>query len=90
MVARLVAKYKPPVPILACSKHGHVVRNLNSTRGVFGSVIPDYKDIKGAMAQAVEAAQARGMVKAGARVAVVLAENEETPDESTMMKIINM
>jgi len=44
MIARLVSKYRPPVPILACSMHGHVIRNLNATRGVFGSQVPDYKD----------------------------------------------
>jgi len=42
-IARLTAKYRPPVPILACSVVGSVVRNLNSTRGVWGYKIPSYQ-----------------------------------------------
>jgi len=90
LAARLCAKYRAPVPVLACSKHGHVIRNLNSTRGVFGHQIAAYNNQSDAVKGAVEAAKALGLVKAGGRVACVLAENEETPDEATVMKVVNV
>lgn len=42
LIARLVAKYRPPVHILACSVVASVVKNLNTTRGVLGYKIPSY------------------------------------------------
>jgi len=90
LLARLAAKYRPPVPIVACSKHQHVVNNLNSTRGVFGRVIGDYKNQNDAVHLAVAAAKDMGLVAAGARVAVILAEKEETPDESNIMKVVHV
>lgn len=41
-IARYVAKYKPPVPILACSISLPVVRQLNTSRGVIGYKIPSF------------------------------------------------
>lgn len=41
-IARLVSKYRPPTPILACSVVGSVVRQLQTTRGVWGFKIPSY------------------------------------------------
>jgi len=90
LIARLVSKYRPPVPILACSKHGHVVRNLNQTRGVFGQTIGDYKDQQAAIKAAIEVAKKKGFVKAGGKVACVLAVNEETPDESNLVKVVDV
>jgi len=41
-IARLVSKYRPPVPILACSVVNSVIRNLQTVRGVWGYKIPAY------------------------------------------------
>lgn len=35
-MAQLVSKYRPPVPILACSANQGVIRQLNLIRGVTG------------------------------------------------------
>ena len=42
-LARLASKYKPPVPILACSMHNHVIKQLQVTRGVWGYKIGSYQ-----------------------------------------------
>lgn len=42
-IARYVAKYRPPVPILACSISMPVVRQLNTSRGVIGYKIPSFQ-----------------------------------------------
>ena len=41
-IARHVAKYRPPVTILACSISLPVVRQLNTSRGVIGYKIPSF------------------------------------------------
>jgi pyruvate kinase len=41
-LARLVAKYRPEVKILACSINGAVVRQMNVTRGCLGFKIPTF------------------------------------------------
>jgi pyruvate kinase len=41
-IARYVAKYRPPVPILACSVSLPVVKQLNTSRGVIGYKIPSF------------------------------------------------
>ena len=42
-LARMVAKYRPSVPILACSTNMHVVKQLNASRGVVGYKIPSFQ-----------------------------------------------
>ena len=42
-LARLVSKYRPSVPVLACSVSGSVIRQLNCARGVIGFKIPSYQ-----------------------------------------------
>jgi pyruvate kinase len=43
LIARLVAKYRPACPILACSVIGSVVRNLATVRGVWPYKIGSYQ-----------------------------------------------
>jgi len=42
-LARLVAKYRPKVPILACSNVERVVRQMNCIRGVQGKLVDKVK-----------------------------------------------
>ena len=44
-LARLVAKYRPAVPILACSTSQSVIKQLNVARGVIGYKIPSYQGV---------------------------------------------
>jgi pyruvate kinase len=41
-MARLLAKYRPPVTILACSSSPAVIKQLSVTRGVVALKIPSY------------------------------------------------
>lgn len=43
-LARLVAKYRPSVPVLACSTNDSTIRQMNLCRGVIGSKLPSYTD----------------------------------------------
>ncbi len=43
-IARLVSKYRPPVPILACSIVNSVIKHLQVIKGVWGYKIPTYQN----------------------------------------------
>lgn len=68
-LARLVAKYRPSVPVLALlaadSRGARVSRQLSLHRGVFPTLLP--------YADALPAAVAQGLLKAGDQVVVVAA-----------------
>lgn len=91
LLPRLISKYRPCVPIVAFSKHGHVVRNCNSTRGVWG-VVSDNNDKKNKKKEAVAHCKKLGLIKPGGKVVCVYADNksEQTnPDDSCVMKIMS-
>lgn len=89
-LARLVSKYKPPVPILACSVNQGVIRNLQTTRGVWGYKIPSYQGTDNLISQVVKVAKENGMAKPGHKVVCIHGHNEDTPDESDIMKIVDV
>lgn len=89
-IARLISKYKPAVPILACSVVGSVVRQLSSTRGVRGYKIPSYQGQADVIKVITKVAKEQGLVKSGSKVVCVLSQNEETPDESNIMKVVDV
>jgi pyruvate kinase len=90
LIARLVAKYRPPVHILACSVVSSVVKNLNTTRGVLGYKIPSYQGQAEVIKVVTDAAKQQGLVKSGGKVICILSHNEETPDESNILKIVDI
>ena len=87
-VARLVSKYRPEVKILACSSNATTIRQMNASRGIFGVPISGYKENE-VVAQCINTAKDLKMVKAGQKIAMVFGTNEETPDESNVMKILD-
>jgi len=89
-LARLVAKYRPAVKILAASVNGQVVRQMSASRGVVGFKIPTFQGVDNVITAVVDAAKEQGLVSAGGRVAVVHGQNEETPDESNIFKVIEV
>jgi pyruvate kinase len=89
-IARLVSKYRPPVPILACSVVNSVIKNLQMVRGVWGSKIPQYNSNDNVVQMVVKVAKENHLVKSGGKVVVILAQNEDTTDESNVMKIVDV
>ena len=72
-IARLVSKYRPPVPILACSVVNSVIRNLNTIRGVWGFKIPAYQQSDNVVQMVVKVAKENHLAKSGAKVVVIQA-----------------
>jgi len=89
-VARYVAKYRPPVPILACSISMNVVRQLNTSRGVIGYKIPSFQGTDGLIQLVIKTAKEMNLCRQGNKVIVLHGSNEETPDESNILKILDI
>lgn len=89
-MARLVSKYKPMIPILACSVSLSVIRQLNVCRGVQGYKIPSYQGTDNLISLVLKQAKEQHLCKPGRKVITIHGTSEETPDESTIMKIITV
>lgn len=89
-MARLVSKYRPPVPILACSMDAQVIKQLQLTRGVWGHVIESHEASDNLSAMVVRVAKESHMVKTGDKVVCIHGQQEDTPDENDIMKIIDV
>lgn len=89
-IARYVAKYKPSVPILACSISLPVVRQLNTSRGVIGYKIPSFQGTDNLLQLVIKTAKDMGLCKQGNKVVTIHGSNEETPDESNILKILDI
>lgn len=62
-IARQVAKYRPPVPILACSVSMPVIKQLNTSRGVLGFKIPSYQGQDNLIQLVIKTAKEMGLCK---------------------------
>jgi len=89
-LARLVSKYKPPVPILACSMDEKIIKQLQVTRGVWGYKIDSYQGSDNVIQMVVRVAKENHMIKTGDKVVCIHGQKEDTPDESDIMKIIDV
>ena len=89
-LARLCAKYRPGVHILACSVSNSVIRQLNCVRGVIGYKIPSFQGTDNLIHLVIKQAKEMGLCKQGHKVVTIHGTAEETPDESNIMKIIDI
>lgn len=89
-LARLVSKYRPEVSILACSITTNAVRQMCTMRGVIGMKIPTFQGTDNVINFLIQEAKNLKLTKTGAKVAVIYGTQEETPDESNIMKILDI
>ena len=89
-IARLVAKYRPSVPILACSVSAPVIRQLNTSRGVQGYKIPSFQGTDNLLQLVIKTAKDMGIAKAGNKVVTIHGHDEEKPEESSIIKILEV
>jgi len=62
---------------------------LQSTRGAIGHKIESFQGTDQVIAAAVADAKKLNLCKTGAKIAVIYGSNEDTPDESNIMKIMD-
>lgn len=89
-IARFVSKYRPPVPILACSISQSVIKQLNVSRGVQGYKIPSYQGTDNVLQLVIKTAKDMNLCKQGNKVITIHGTQEETPDESNILKILDI
>jgi len=61
---------------------------MNVTRGVFGMKIPTYNADQ-VIAQCIAQSKELKLIKSGQKIAVIHGTNEDSPDESNVMKILD-
>ena len=89
-LARLVAKYKPEVCIVCCSPNESVIQHMNVQRGVIGVHAKDTLDLDAQIACALTEAKKQKVAKTGSKAVTIHGTNEDSPDESNIMKILNV
>jgi len=85
--ARMVAKYRPKVPILALCMSSDVIRNLCLTRGVSGLKIPSFIGNDNLINDAIKFARDAGQCHKGDNIVCIMGQNEETPEIVNLLKI---
>jgi len=85
--ARMVAKYRPYQPILALCMSANVIRQLNTSRGVFCLKIPSFLGTDNLIHDAMKYANESGMCDKGDNIVCLMAQNEESPEAVNIMKI---
>jgi len=89
-IARLVSKYRPPVPILAACINNQIIRSLQTVRGITGLKIPTFVGVDNVLQLVIKEAKERGLCKSGHKVVCIHSNHEDTPDESNILKIIDI
>jgi pyruvate kinase len=89
-LARLVSKYRPEVPVLCCSTSEEVVRSMNCQRGIMTCSAKGNMDVDDQIQYALGEAKRMKVCKTGHKVVTIHGLNEDTPDESNIMKILNV
>jgi len=88
--ARLIAKYRPAVPILAITASQTTVRQLGCVRGVVPLLTASFVGTDSVITKAIKHAVASGMVKSGDQVVAVHGTQEETPGHSNLLKMVTV
>jgi len=87
-LARMVAKYKPRVPIICVSQNGSVIQSQLIQRGVYGVLVGETVEIEEQMVMALLEAKKMKVVETHAKIVTITASNEDSPDETNVMKIM--
>lgn len=85
--ARLIAKYRPSMPILAITPNERVARQLTLARGVASFVVERSNDIEGMVDAAIDTFAKRGLVQTGDTVAIVAGTKAEKPGSTNSLQV---
>lgn len=89
-IARLVAKYRPEQPILACSVSLPVTKQMNLSRGCIGFLIGSFLGTENLIKSIIKAAKTMGIAETGHKVIAIHGSNEESPEESNIMEVLDV
>jgi len=86
--ARLVAKYRPRVPILCVTNDQHTANFLLLTRATVPIVVPSMVGSDQLIREAMEAAKRLGIAKKGDMAVIVQGTLEGNPGNSNLLKVL--
>jgi len=88
--ARMIAKYRPSVPILAITSSATTVRQLGVVRGVVPMLTASFVGTDSVISKALKQALELGIVKSGDSIVAVHGTQEDTPGHSNLMKVMTV
>lgn len=89
-IARLMSKYRPKQPILALCMSSSVIRQMNISRGIYSLKIPSYIDTHNLIQNAIKHAIDNGHVKTGDKVVCISGQNESSPENVNILKVMTI
>eukprot|EP00392_Amoebophrya_sp_AT5.2_P007792 g7811.t1 len=88
--ARLLAKYRPPQPILAVTASETTARQLQVVRGVIVMLTASFQGTDSVLRKALDRAQELDICKSGDQVIAVHGQKEECSGQSSLMKVVSV
>merc|ERR1712032_24833 len=82
--ARVLAKYRPKVPILAVSVSDSAIRQMGVVRGVVPLLVESFQGMDSVVTKALATAKEMGMVKSGDMAVCIHGQNEHAAPEGPM------
>jgi pyruvate kinase len=86
-IARLIAKYRPSVNIVAISTEDKTIKGLSLSSGVTCLRVPSFQGIDTLIDYAIKSAKGRCYCETGQKAVILLGGSEEDPDMSNILKI---
>jgi len=87
---RYISKYKPPMPVFACTTNPRVVRELTLSRCLIGILIPSFHGIDNLIQRVILIAKKKGIAKSGGKVVCLHGSKEDQPEMSNLIKILDI
>jgi pyruvate kinase len=88
--ARMVARHRPPMPVIALVADGAVCRRLSLVWGVTAVAVPPFGDAKAVLDTFAEHVRATGIVPAGATVVVTAGWPFARPGEANLVHVASV
>jgi pyruvate kinase len=85
--ARLVTRYRPPVPIIAASPKKNTVRKLALSWGVYALQSPELKDTDDMIRRSKQIALKTGMVQGGDKILITAGVPFGIPGTTNLLKV---
>lgn len=88
VTAQKVAKFRPPMPILAVSMSQPTINQMNIIRGVITLKVPSYEGTDNLLMYAIGVAKDRRLVKSGDPVIAIHGNSETEVNRANILKIL--
>ncbi len=89
-IARILSKYDPGVPIIACSTNKQVVKQLSICRGVEGFVVGSFDGSVKLIQRIMHEMVVRNIAVKGDHIICIHGTSEDTTDESNVMELLTI